>query len=114
MRISDWSSDVCSSDLMLASPAVNSYAVAQARAQSARCGQPAAGSSEDKARKTAQDFEAFFMSQMFEFMSSSEERRVGKEGGSPCRSRWTPNPTKQKNLDETNRQIRAATRSTYH
>src|SRR3546814_4192679 len=70
MRISDWSSDVCSSDLMLASPAVNSYAVAQARAQSARGGQPVAGSSEDKARKTAQDFEAFFMSQMFEFMSA--------------------------------------------
>src|SRR3546814_13739918 len=29
----------------------------------------------------------------------SEERRVGKEGGSHCRYRWTPEHTKQKNKD---------------
>src|SRR3546814_14584839 len=27
----------------------------------------------------------------------SEERRVGKEGGSTCRSRWSPYPSKKKN-----------------
>lgn len=74
-------------DAMLASPAVNSYAAAQARSQYARTGQPAPGSNEDKARKTAQDFEAFFMSQMFEFMSAGI-KTDGPFGGGKGEATW--------------------------
>src|SRR3546814_9529803 len=67
MRISDWSSDVCSSDL-----AVQGAARALARRQDraavdrhrSRC-----------ARRRSR---------------RSEERRVGKECVSTCRSRWSP------------------------
>src|SRR3546814_7544935 len=61
MRISDWSSDVCSSDLPIL-PAPRKY-----RRQ------------DDSA---ATNLEAM--------VSRSEERRVGKECVSTCRSRWSP------------------------
>src|SRR3546814_10907868 len=61
MRISDWSSDVCSSDLAGRAAA-------------------AAGSGADDAG--ADD----------EGPGRSEERRVGKECVSTCRSRWSPYP----------------------
>src|SRR3546814_4296334 len=75
MRISDWSSDVCSSDL------------------------PATGA---LSFKTAPDFEAPDDSngdRLYHVIVSasdgstsvrSEERRVGKECVSTCRSRWSP------------------------
>ena len=56
------------SDAMLAAPVINSYAIDQARAQ--RALQVGGGLSENKARKAAEDFESFFLTQMFEFMSS--------------------------------------------
>lgn len=57
------------SDAMLAAPAINSYAIDQARAQRAmQLG--GAGMNESKARKAAEEFESFFLTQMFEFMSS--------------------------------------------
>jgi peptidoglycan hydrolase FlgJ len=56
------------SDAMLAAPVVNSYAIDQARAQ--RATQVGTGLNESKARKAAEDFESFFLTQMFEFMSS--------------------------------------------
>src|SRR3546814_2163892 len=62
MRISDWSSDVCSSDL----PA---ELVALFRAASR--GRPVAPAARITTRR-------------------SEERRVGKECVSTCRSRWSP------------------------
>src|SRR3546814_5169265 len=62
MRISDWSSDVCSSDLP-----------SGVRAGSARCRDPwCAGSPPHRPGWR------------------SEERRVGKECVSTCRSRWSP------------------------
>src|SRR3546814_17407910 len=99
MRISDWSSDVCSSDLKQDKQqvghapvgGVKAYRVSQADEGGAglfqvfdaavgyghmvaqRCrAQPFAG---DKAKKNS---------------SRSEERRVGKECVSTCRSRWSP------------------------
>src|SRR3546814_6397162 len=64
MRISDWSSDVCSSDLPQISVETSlltpSYNIVFFDSQ--RCGAPA----------------------------RSEERRVGKECVSTCRSRWSP------------------------
>src|SRR3546814_18631677 len=89
MRISDWSSDVCSSDLrqverelelfrrlseavddteVLLQLAAEERDVDTLREAAQRLGQ-AAGALED---------------------ASSEERRVGKECVSKCRSRWSP------------------------
>src|SRR3546814_5708877 len=66
MRISDWSSDVCSSDLCaVRRPALAHPAVRRARLHAA------AGGFADAAER-------------------SEERRVGKECVSTCRSRWSP------------------------
>jgi Rod binding domain-containing protein len=73
-------------DALTAAPAVNSYATTAARAQAFR-GQAATGSMEDKARKAAQDFEAFFMSQMFEFMSSGL-KTDGPFGGGQAEGTW--------------------------
>src|SRR3546814_6183956 len=61
MRISDWSSDVCSSDLRRGGPLVPAAVLAVARR---RLG--------------------------LGFGLRSEARRVGKECVSTCRSRWSP------------------------
>src|SRR3546814_1483569 len=72
MRISEWSSDVCSSDLR-----VLAQALLRARGlqDDRHHGVPAFG-----ARGRAIDEPLF----------RSEERRVGKECVSTCRSRWSP------------------------
>src|SRR3546814_4768231 len=67
MRISDWSSDVCSSDLITKRnapviPRVNNHQNQRANRAPARMATP----------------------------TRSEERRVGKECVSTCRSRWSP------------------------
>src|SRR3546814_1397274 len=66
MRISDWSSDVCSSDLFVFGTAAvcNLHAGAENKSphQKTNAGRP----------------------------KRSEERRVGKECVSTCRSRWSP------------------------
>src|SRR3546814_2560154 len=74
MRISDWSSDVCSSDLLwsaevnmrertLSSTRHAQFLKALVRVASPQCHQ---------------------------WQTRSEERRVGKECVSTCRSRWSP------------------------
>src|SRR3546814_6125400 len=78
MRISDWSSDVCSSDLVVAADAV------AARVQFAEQGhcrrivllRALGGLGEG--------------GQIVAALIRSEERRVGKECVSTCRSRWSP------------------------
>src|SRR3546814_9813376 len=71
MRISDWSSDVCSSDLILRPKIITPAHVMQSLIPPKREG----------ARHTAQALQQ---------MGRSEERRVGKECVSTCRSRWSP------------------------
>src|SRR3546814_2334017 len=73
MRISDWSSDVCSSDLCRCS---QDRRPSPPRLALARPAKPAA-------REQAADRPA-------QAGSRSEERRVGKECVSTCRSRWSP------------------------
>src|SRR3546814_4284042 len=75
MRISDWSSDVCSSDLTFGA---DSGAEGRHRdGQPVRLGDHAACVGDlDRARGSAR--------------MRSEERRVGKECVSTCRSRWSP------------------------
>src|SRR3546814_18309458 len=99
MRISDWSSDVCSSDLR---PSLACH--------------PARSGRRPPCRRAAAHRGEFFASgvaprglggrgaspprrhRLFPlFNPRSEERRVGKECVSTCRSRWSPSPLKKKN-----------------
>src|SRR3546814_10272250 len=77
MRISDWSSDVCSSDL----EAIRLACVHQLGnlALLTRKKNSAASNYEFDKKKSA-----YFT------QNRSEERRVGKECVSTCRSRWSP------------------------
>src|SRR3546814_12195827 len=101
MRISDWSSDVCSSDLALGGEELTGTVQQLA---------PAAGSEFSVIRpdnatgnfvkvpqriavRIALDPRQPLAARLRPGMSvRSEERRVGKEGVSTCRSRWSPYP----------------------
>src|SRR3546814_11625384 len=84
MRISDWSSDVCSSDLVPDSH----------------------GSPDEPWLLYSTRQRAAFLGVLFlvgasnnidrNILGRSEERRVGKECVSPCRSRWSPYHEKKK------------------
>src|SRR3546814_16828083 len=102
MRISDWSSDVCSSDLM----------TDHARELAARLGprgptradipfmvEAAARTAwaTDKGMTIAMGVVTALREARILLPSiRSEERRVGKECVSTCRSRWSPYPSKKK------------------
>src|SRR3546814_15087102 len=108
MRISDWSSDVCSSDLLggrelkpstlmmghgydpvLSEGALKPpiFLTSTFVFESAEAGKR---HFEGITGKRAGGAEGLVYSRR------SEERRVGKEGGSPCRSRWSPDREKKK------------------
>src|SRR3546814_14765820 len=106
MRISDWSSDVCSSDLktqrinrkvgmadrvrqIVLDIRMSHDRVAGRIAQRFPCLDPAIGKLEESIARN-QRFETRTL------LPRSEERRVGKEFVSTCRSRWLPYHT-QKN-----------------
>src|SRR3546814_5726093 len=77
MRISDWSSDVCSSDLM-PGPSASSTTTSTRRWSGSRAGaDPRLACCRGGARP-------------YKDRCRSEERRVGKECVSTCRSRWSP------------------------
>src|SRR3546814_10330803 len=76
LRISDWSSDVCSSDLSLLL-GESLTEIHQARAEGRDAGQ----------RKRQREQQ---INQQADEQRRSEERRVGKECVSTCRSRWSP------------------------
>src|SRR3546814_13812048 len=95
MRISDWSSDVCSSDLIavreLHQPVVTNQALANRFVQAREAALQAA---------PARDMDEDLLALVAELIGirplaisrtdRSEERRVGKECVSTCRSRWSP------------------------
>src|SRR3546814_15746175 len=97
MRISDWSSDVCSSDLARAVTRIEDLAVLERERSGVVVGAQdpvrravadggvadgdVVGFAEHAGQRPAPDVEA---------IERSEERRVGKECVSPCRSRWSP------------------------
>src|SRR3546814_7107396 len=76
MRISDWSSDVCSSDLPL-----SFFRTTESYSRLSTIASTIQGPSPAKA------------------FSRSEERRVGKECVSTCRSRWSPYHSKHNTLN---------------
>src|SRR3546814_3835165 len=82
MRISDWSSDVCSSDLHRLDRLVAEDELAVLKRF--RFGGRAAGDREDQIENILAHRVQRRIAQR------SEERRVGKECVSTCRSRWSP------------------------
>src|SRR3546814_4075881 len=87
MRISDWSSDVCSSDLAHAS-AVQGGVGAAGDGASAVVGE---GHPVAVAPQAGEDVEVRGpVALAVGVAPRSEERRVGKECVSTCRSRWSP------------------------
>src|SRR3546814_20717396 len=107
MRISDWSSDVCSSDLSQGMSYKNAMAnlpmgggkgvilAGESRAKTTELLAAFARSVESLCGRyiTAQDVgisEADIIAISQDTKYRSEERRVGKECVSTCRSRWSP------------------------
>src|SRR3546814_17759740 len=100
MRISDWSSDVCSSDLAPAEP----YLItSDERLDYARVNSSLVEFIELQANLAIEQEEAIESGELklvpikvnhekspYYKMWRSEERRVGKECVSTCRSRWSP------------------------
>src|SRR3546814_10255599 len=78
MRISDWSSDVCSSDL------------GKAGAHDAGDGSIEVGIGKDDGCIFSAQLERDFLDPLGGGLHRSEERRVGKECVSTCRSRRSP------------------------
>src|SRR3546814_14563512 len=105
MRISDWSSDVCSSDLLRQRGAANgrpfgvrliAWIQQGARRQTEhRIIENSPRFAQAHAQTRPGDFIAFH--QQSHVPGRSEERRVGKECVSTCRSRWSPYHEKKKN-----------------
>src|SRR3546814_19409912 len=96
MRISDWSSDVCSSDLRSARPTGADDENGMDRNMGYRV--VVAGATGNVGREmlnilAEREFPADEIAVLASSRSAgerSEERRVGKEGVSTCRSRWSP------------------------
>src|SRR3546814_7135371 len=112
MRISDWSSDVCSSDLfklpnvdvdaVVAAQKKNIEALTSANQLAVEGMQAIAKRQAEILRQTVEELQKNVQSLMengapeakvakgTELTKRSEERRVGKECVSTCRSRWSP------------------------
>src|SRR3546814_16768155 len=104
MRISDWSSDVCSSDLpqgvrvnavapgVVWTPRISQFLGEEGRAMQAD-NTPLRRVAEPRDIAAA----ALFLSTD---LARSEARRVGKECVSTCRSRWAPDPSNKTGLKQ--------------
>src|SRR3546814_8373317 len=85
MRISDWSSDVCSSDLSVIAGSLRRYPPRPLLIAAILTTPPAARQHfPDAVRKQSSPAGRSFG------LDRSEERRVGKECVSTCRYRWSP------------------------
>src|SRR3546814_11414035 len=105
MRISDWSSDVCSSDLLAHRMACVEEAVDHRQSVALPVGQAA---TDETAFAVVRGRLAIFdhiavdrglldhVGEILLVHVRSEERRVGKECVSTCRSRWSPYHEKKK------------------
>src|SRR3546814_13113235 len=106
MRISDWSSDVCSSDLVLAAPGRIGEELAGALPVAAHLEVADLGEVEGLQHDPGRGMPAAARGDLLVDVvvvglrgvpgHRSEERRVGKECVSTCRSRWSPYHEKKK------------------
>src|SRR3546814_13482650 len=98
MRISDWSSDVCSSDLCDRGGRMDCDAAAQSPQQAS----PSSHHHQTKGGAPCRVVPAILHPSRLPMTGGrcccrrSEERSVGKECVSTCRSRWSPYHSKQK------------------
>src|SRR3546814_10219153 len=100
MRISDWSSDVCSSDLRPARCVTKEtssiFTDGHARVAAAKCSASSVSSSDVSRRAAIAGSHALAKASVsrrrggIDMAKRSEERRVGKECVSTCRSRGSP------------------------
>src|SRR3546814_19042445 len=101
MRISDWSSDVCSSDLYWMDSVlkiVHPSAYGRIKGDLLKIVNDQRGSSVSQ-YFTMESMRVDPQSLMSETTGTrSEERRVGKECVSTCRSRWSPYHSKKKSI----------------
>src|SRR3546814_9211686 len=86
MRISDWSSDVCSSDLVAARPTSRSSSGCSCK--TIVC--PREGGGTVRRSNGVPPLREPTQGDISMKLDRSEERRVGKECVSTCRSRWSP------------------------
>src|SRR3546814_4653591 len=86
MRISDWSSDVCSSDL----PLKGIRAYTDEPLVSIDLNHNPASSTVDSLETAVLEGKLVRVVSWYDNEWRSEERRVGKECVSTCRSRWSP------------------------
>src|SRR3546814_13275243 len=103
MRISDWSSDVCSSDLDMGGGFGNKAHFFKEEALVAiiamQTPHPVVWSADRVENLTS----SLHSREQIHDVERSEERRVGKECVSTCRSRWSPYHKKKKRLEKTQR-----------
>src|SRR3546814_14512155 len=98
MRISDWSSDVCSSDLEEASePIVSAQPSTRTNSSSLKGMDITVGDSIIMPNDISAEATIRSMTRKGR---RSEERRVGKECVSTCRSRWSPDHLKKNTKKE--------------
>src|SRR3546814_4634745 len=86
MRISDWSSDVCSSDLVDCARA--QVVLEQAQVQAAQLLARASAEADATVLEAQAQFWEKAETLLAAWEARSEERRVGQECVSTCRSRW--------------------------
>src|SRR3546814_17302903 len=98
MRISDWSSDVCSSDLTApfgAEALTDSFVCVFERREFDRFAREHPRLEHKLLERTLAELDR--TRRWMLLLGRSEERRVGKECVSTCRSRWSQNHKKKKN-----------------
>src|SRR3546814_11378483 len=100
MRISDWSSDVCSSDLGEAVGVHHAGAVQHDGDMARRVDEIAALQRDLTGESVQRLADGGCLLVGVARRLRSEERRVGKECVSTCRSRWSPYHEKKKNMNK--------------
>src|SRR3546814_16196724 len=111
MRISDWSSDVCSSDLFEERlERLWTCGLEAGRPHRVRCQGPLRRISRQCAQLQCR---ASASRTCRSNGQRSEERRVGKECVSTCKSRWSPDHKKKKNK-KTDKQIKRLKKKNTH
>src|SRR3546814_13070060 len=98
MRSSDWSSDVCSSDLLEGVHVFKDARILYAPGKAANAGGVAVSGLEMSQNSARRSWTESELQQLLRDIMDgiharrSEERRVGKECVRTCRSRWSPYP----------------------